>query len=97
MSSSKMTYVIYKTPPKNGPKFALFCLDFRSIFASKPLYIVGNLSYLPFEPLFVIIIIVSTCLEVTKSMDLYAGTPLEVDFSSKKLPSQVDFYAKSYF
>ena len=56
----KNTEFIYKNGKKIGPKNALFCPDFRSIFIQKPLHIVVKPSYLPFEPLFVIIIIVST-------------------------------------
>ena len=68
LSSSKTFDVIYKISSKIGPKNAFFQLDFFSFFASKPLHIVVVLTYLPFNALFVIRIILSTCLEDIKKM-----------------------------
>jgi hypothetical protein len=67
---SEIPNVIYKMPQKNGPKNALFDPFFCSFFTSKPLHIVVDPPYLPFKPLFVIRIILSTCLEETKKMPL---------------------------
>jgi len=54
------SYVIYKMPPKIGPKYSLLQPVFCSFFASKPLHIVVDPPYLPLKPLFVIRTILST-------------------------------------
>jgi len=58
---SQIPNVIYKLPQKTGLKNALFRADFCPFFVPKPLYIVVELSYLSFKPLFVIRIILLTC------------------------------------
>jgi len=68
--------VIYKKPLKNGAQNSLLGPVFSSFFTSKPLYLVVKPSYLPFKPLFVIRIILSTCLEDTKKMSHPSGIPL---------------------
>jgi len=65
---SEIPNVIYETPQKTGSKIAVFCLNFCSFFAPKPLHIVVDPPHLPLEPLFVIIITHSTWLERTALM-----------------------------
>ncbi|WP_157862919.1 hypothetical protein [Desulfofarcimen acetoxidans] len=63
-------------PQETGAKNAFSQSYFSSFFALKPLHIVVDLPYLPSKPQFVIIIIVSTCLEWSIMMPVKPGTAL---------------------
>jgi len=90
--SLQRPFVIYENGQKNGPKFALFCFDFCSFLACKPQHLVVKVYFLSSEPHFVIIIIVSTCLERSKKMPLEPGTPLEEGYLHEKIDPQIQFF-----
>jgi len=60
VSSLKLPYVIYKSPPKQGSKNGVFQLIFDPNFALKLLHVVVKPYHLSFEPQYVIRIILST-------------------------------------